>query len=97
METEKVASGFRLLLFFISLFETVNLHLFILGKVDSWQLLIPRQTDPADFAGWKEVNTPEVEIHMVPNNETGISQAKDFKCTVCLAGRFLSSFKIVLM
>jgi len=51
VETEKVASGFRLLLFFISLFETVNLHLFILGKVDSWQLLIPRQTDPADFAG----------------------------------------------
>lgn len=51
MEIKKVASGFRQPLFFISLFETVNLHLFILGEVDSWHFLIPRQTDPVDFAG----------------------------------------------
>lgn len=51
MEIKKVVSGSRQPLFFISLFETVNLHLFILGEVDSWHFLIPRQTDPVDFAG----------------------------------------------
>lgn len=97
MEIKKVASGFRQPLFFISLFETVNLHLFILGEVDSWHFLIPRQTDPVDFAGWKEVNTPEVEIHMVPNNETGISQATRFQVYRVFGWQSLSSVRLALM
>lgn len=81
-------SGFRQPLFFISLFETVNLHLFILGEVDSWHFLIQDKQILWILLAEKKLILQKWKTTWLPTMRLISAKQQDFKCTVCLAGRF---------